>query len=211
MSEPIEFEAFPKIPRYRREVALTEKIDGTNAAIRIRAMADLPESGSPLPIAVFPYIDQHGNDLGHHGIWAQSRSQFITPQKDNYGFAGWVQRHAEELVKLGPGIHFGEWWGSGIQRGYELREKRFSLFNVARWQPDRQTPPACCHVVPLIGYLMPADINIELEKLRRSGSLAAPGYMKPEGIIVWHSQSKQYYKVLIENDDIPKSQVGHGG
>ena len=204
MSEPITFEAFPKIPRYRREVAITEKIDGTNAAIRIRAMSDLPETGSPLPIAVYSYVDVHGTDLGMHGIWAQSRSQFITPEKDNYGFAGWVRRNAEELIKLGPGTHFGEWWGNGIQRGYGLKEKRFSLFNVARWQPGQQTPPACCHVVPLLTYCTPDHIQDVLDMLIAHGSVAAPGYMKPEGVIIFHTQSRQLYKILLENDDIPK-------
>ncbi len=34
-----------------------------------------------------------------------------------------------------PATYFGEWWGSGVQRGYGLQkgDKRFSLFNVSRW------------------------------------------------------------------------------
>jgi hypothetical protein len=70
---------------------------------------------------------------------AGSRSQYITPERDNHGFARWVQDDADELWALGEGRHFGEWWGSGIQRGYGLQkgEKRFSLFNVARWADDR--------------------------------------------------------------------------
>jgi hypothetical protein len=35
------FEPFPKIPRMRRTVYITEKIDGTNAAIRVHPMAEL--------------------------------------------------------------------------------------------------------------------------------------------------------------------------
>lgn len=203
----IEFEAFPKIPRMRREVCVTEKIDGTNAAIQIYPMAELAESGSTLPLAVLPYVDAHGVDQGMHGIWAQSRNQFITPKKDNYGFAAWVQANAAELINLGPGKHFGEWWGYGIQRGYIQQRKRFSLFNVARYQPGRDTPPACCDVVPLIGYVLHDSIDGILDDLRVNGSKAAPGFMMPEGIIIWHTQSKQYYKILLENDDVPKSKV----
>ncbi len=195
----IEFKAFPKIPRYRREVCVTEKIDGTNAAIQIYPMDSLEETGNPLPIAVYPYEGKA------HGIWTQSRNQFITPGKDNYGFSTWVQNNAEQLVNLGPGTHYGEWWGYGIQRGYIQQRKRFSLFNIARWQPGRDTPPECCDVVPLIGYILPAEIDGIIEDLRLNGSKAAPGFMYPEGIIVWHTQSKQYYKILLEGDEIPKS------
>jgi hypothetical protein len=86
-------------------------------------------------------------------------------------------------------------------------EKRFSLFNVTRWGDGKQERPACCHVVPLLGYFMPSEIERVLESLRVHGSFAAPGYARPEGIVVWHSQSKSYYKVLLENDDVPKGQV----
>lgn len=201
----IQFRQFPKIPRYRREVCLTEKIDGTNAAIQIRPFAEYTD-GSPMPIAVTAHMkDAHGVDQGPYGMWAQSRQQFITQLKDNYGFARWVADHSGELFGLGEGTHFGEWWGYGIQRGYGMPEKCFSLFNVARYQPGRDTPPACCRVVPLIGYFTPDQIAPQLELLRTHGSYAAFGYQRPEGIIIWHTQSKQYYKILVENDDVPKA------
>jgi hypothetical protein len=57
------------------------------------------------------------------------------------------EEHRDDLLTLGPGRHFGEWWGAGIQRRYGLTEKRFSLFNVTRWGEAR---PACCHVVPTL-------------------------------------------------------------
>lgn len=79
-----DFEEFPKIPRLRRGVTITEKIDGTNGQI---------------------FIDEEGN------IKAGSRSRWITPEDDNYGFARWVAEHADELRELGHGRHFGEWWG----------------------------------------------------------------------------------------------------
>lgn len=199
----IEFLEFPKIPRYRREVALTEKLDGTNAAV---VWAPAGERGL-YDIATRDLIDQHGTNLGSYALYAQSRKQFIVPGKDNYGFAKWVSEHVDELAMLGPGAHYGEWWGYGIQRGYGMPEKHFSLFNVNRWGEGKQARPACCDVVPLLGYFTPDKINEVVEQLRTLGSLAAPGYMRPEGVIVWHSQSKQYYKILLENDDAPKSKV----
>jgi hypothetical protein len=214
----IEFQEFPKIPRYRREVAITEKIDGTNAAV---VWFPVPQTGSPeefsadtsLPenaIAVRMLVDQHGVPIGPHYLLAQSRQRFITPARvkpknDNYGFAQWVDSNVDELTKLGPGVHYGEWWGYGIQRGYGVPEKRFSLFNVNRW--NNESRPVCCHVVPLLGYFGPDQITAQVERLRSEGSIAAPGYMRPEGVIVWHSQSKQYYKILLENDEVPKSLV----
>lgn len=202
----ITFQEFPKIPRLRRELCVTEKLDGTNAAIQIQPMADQPEGGSPLPIAVYPVTDQHGVYQGMHGIWVQSRSQFITPKKDNYGFAGWVERNVEELMKLGAGVHYGEWWGNGIQRRYDLAEKRFSLFNVMRWNAENP-PPACCHVVPILGRdARDSVIQDALDDLRTNGSRAAPGFHNPEGIIVWHSAARLYFKVLLENDETPKGQ-----
>lgn len=206
----IAFQEFPKIPRYRREVALTEKLDGTNAAV-VWVPVTTDHNGdldtNPNSIAVRLLVDQHGADIGYHFLFAQSRSRFIIPGVDNYGFAKWVSEHVDELMTLGPGAHFGEWWGYGIQRGYGMPEKHFSLFNVNRWGEGKQARPVCCDVVPLLGYFTPDKINEVVEQLRTLGSVAAPGYLRPEGVIVWHSQSKQYYKILLENDDVPKSKM----
>lgn len=177
------FMAFPKIARLNREIVVTEKLDGTNAQIEI-------------------------NDTGDEIVSAGSRNRYITPEMDNHGFARWVAANRDELLKLGPGRHYGEWWGSGIQHGYGLTkgEKRFSLFNVARWG-DGETRPACCGVVPTLyrGMFSQAAIDEALERLRTQGSVAAPGWMKPEGLIVYHTASGTLYKVTLENDASPKS------
>lgn len=205
----IEFVEFPKIPRYRREVALTEKLDGTNAAV-VWAPLTPDHLDDQNIIMVLELTDQHGTAIGPYALLAQSRQRFITPasikaKNDNYSFAQWVNDNAHELTKLGPGVHYGEWWGYGIQRGYGMAEKHFSLFNVNRWGDGKQGRPACCDVVPLLGYFTHDQIGTQLERLRTLGSVAAPGYMKAEGLVVWHSQSKQYYKILLDGDDVPKS------
>jgi hypothetical protein len=89
------------------------------------------------------------------------------------------------------------------KRRYGLEEKRFSLFNANRWNAENPAP-SCCHVVPILKRGGMQDIEPTLESLRTLGSVAKPGWMTPEGIVVWHSQSKQYYKVLLENDELPK-------
>lgn len=149
-----EFTPFQKIGRLSREIVITEKIDGTNGIVQIG------EDGSFL--------------IG-------SRSQWITPENDNFGFAKWASTHRDELVAgLGVGRHFGEWWGQGIQRKYGLAEKRWSLFNVSKWV---ETRPACCHVVPTLwrGDFDTTEIARVMAELQASGSVASPGFMKPEG------------------------------
>jgi hypothetical protein len=177
----IPFVGFPKLPRLSREIIITEKIDGTNAQVFIT------------------------DDLQ---IRAGSRSRWITPQGDNFGFARWVQEHSSELEQLGPGQHFGEWWGSGIQRGYGLTnaDKRFSLFNATRWA-DPLTRPACCGVVPVLyqGEFDTNNISNVLWKLREFGSVAAPGYMNPEGIVIFHTAAGLCFKKTIKDDEVPKA------
>ncbi|AKU93352.1 hypothetical protein AKJ09_00084 [Labilithrix luteola] len=177
----VPFIEFPKIPRLKRDIVITEKIDGTNAQIVV------PEDDGPLLVG--------------------SRNRWITPESDNYGFARWVKENEETLrMGLGPGQHFGEWWGSGIQRRYGLTEKRFSLFNSGRWSNET---PALCHVVPVLyaGPWAQDAIDATLEKLRGEGSVAAPGFMQPEGVVVFHAASRQLFKVLLENDHLPKAKA----
>jgi hypothetical protein len=188
----VEFRGFQKIARLRREMIITEKIDGTNAQIFI-------------------------TDTGE--IHAGSRKRWITPQDDNFGFARWVAEHEQELLAgLGPGQHFGEWWGQGIQRGYDLKEKRFSLFNVSRWSKFEADPlndgpdqcPECCDVVPTLyrGLFDTNSIATALTVLKNKGSYAAPGFLKPEGLVIYHVHSGQLFKRTIENDDVPKGAQG---
>ena len=191
----MEFQAWPKIPRLNRQMVVTEKLDGTNAAVVI---ADRNKEHSLGAIAV----------TDGYAVFAQSRKRFITPEADNYGFARWVSENAQGLVEaLGPGTHFGEWWGQGIQRGYGLKEKRFSLFNTNRWaynDPRHEGVPGL-GTVPVIatGLFDTGRINSIVE-FELEESYAAPGFNNPEGVVVWHDAARQSFKVLKENDDTPK-------
>jgi hypothetical protein len=190
----VEFKEFPKMARLSRDIIITEKIDGTNASIFIQA--EILETGKDKVIA----------EVEGFTIRAGSRTKWIIPTDDNMGFAKWVVQNANELVKLGEGHHFGEWWGSGIQRSYGLKEKRFSLFNVKRW--DGEDRPKCCFVVPTLyeGPFITTTIDHHLAKLAHEGSKAAPGFMKPEGIVVYHIAGGVGFKKTIEKDETPKSQ-----
>ncbi len=188
LSEAVpEFVEFPSIARLSKGMVLTEKIDGTNAQV---------------------HITEDGR------MFAGSRSRWISPAADNHGWAAWVQAHRDELMTLGPGSHFGEWWGSGIQRGYGLTkgEKRFSLFNVGRWYDgmftseqitEKHTPcPPCCSVVPILytGPFDTAKIEATLTLLGAVGSSASPGFMNPEGIVIYHEAARVLFKKTLEGD-----------
>jgi hypothetical protein len=179
-----EFQKFQKISRLHRDIIVTEKIDGTNATV---------------------FIDEDLN------VYAGSRTRWITTKDDNHGFAKWVENNSECLKLLGPGWHRGEWWGKGINRGYEISEKRFSLFNVTKWS-DPKVRPACCDVVPVLycGPFYNDAVGATVSLLRNMGSSAAPGYMSPEGVVVFHTASGSLFKVTLENDQFHKGEDKNG-
>lgn len=196
----MKFVKFPKVPRLNRDCVITEKIDGTNAQVFIEHKAIL-DLGSP-------YKDCVLFEVSEFCVFAGSRNRYLTIEKDNYGFARWVQNNGKELLKLGPGCHFGEWWGQGIQRNYGLKEKRFSLFNVHKWA-DAIMRPSCCYCVPILyrGAFDTDLINHELKWLMANGSMASPGFMKPEGIIVFHTAANSLFKATCENDEKHKGEI----
>ncbi|MFD4234287.1 RNA ligase family protein [Streptomyces sp. NPDC058542] len=196
-----EFREWPKTPRLFREIVITEKLDGTNAGL---------------------HISEDGQ------VVAQSRKRIITPDSDNYGFARWAADNAADLAYiLGPGLHFGEWWGQGIQRRYGLDRKMFSVFNTVRWSTQKaddegtaRTPEERAMklladgseaalrigVVPVLyhGMFDGAAITGALQALAKVGSIAAPGFMNPEGICVYHSQTRSVFKVTLDQNDAGK-------
>lgn len=171
----IEFKEFPKIYRLFREIVITEKIDGTNAQICITPEKEL---------------------------LVGSRSKWITPDNDNFGFAKWAYEHKEELMYLGEGRHYGEWWGNGIQRGYGMPKgiKRFSLFNTTRWY-NNPARPSCCEIVPILynGIFSEKIIQECLEDLKVNGSRVVP-FLDPEGIVVYFSQANVGFKFTLDGD-----------
>lgn len=224
-----EFQTFQKIARLSREVVVTEKIDGTNAQILIVPAAGCSVSDELMAVSLGDHADPNAVN-----VYAGSRNRWLLPGRsnDNFGFASWVVNNIDEIKKLSLGRHFGEWWGSGINRGYGQTQKRFSLFNVHRWVPvnpsdpfsgvlEVQTAedgvttvrpgPACCHVVPTIwrGNFDTSEINDFIEMLRIEGSFAAPGFKNPEGVVIYHTASKTLFKKTLVDDESPKSVVTH--
>jgi hypothetical protein len=210
-----EFVEWPKTKRLFRDIVVTEKLDGTNSAIHIGQAEsfEVPENSTSVNVDGTVYI-----------LTAQSRKRLITPGKttDNYGFASWVYDNAAELVHiLGEGLHFGEWWGQGIQRRYGLEEKRFSLFNTERWyrfdesgdsMDERAVQSSLCGVidaVPILyaGVFSEEQIKSFLQDLQKYGSFAAQGFMNPEGVCIYHTQTGGVFKVTLDNQDAGKWEV----
>jgi hypothetical protein len=217
-----EFRSFQKIPRWSRDIAITEKIDGTNTSVWVdhftREQIEDRESDIPNQIdALVVLVDQGKAVYSEHPegdhitfVRAGSANGFIWPKKDHYGFAEWVWGYADLLGGLGNGSHFGEWYGHKIQRGYGMNERRWALFNVGRWSQrlGDEAPPACCDVVPVL-YSGPmhlehgeAATDFWLRKLEFSGSAAtgAEGFKDPEGIVIYHTASGDLYKQTIGHD-----------
>lgn len=201
----LEFQGFPSIKRLSRDIIITEKLDGTNAQIYIELRANVPQDELDSANAPFLSVQKDGID---YVMLAGSRSRWLGKGKDdNFGFGEWVGKYSEELLKLGPGRHFGEWYGKGIQRGYGLTNKRFSLFNVSRWA-EAVDRPVCCYVVPTLykGPFTEESIYIALDALKTGGSVAAPGFMDPEGIVVFHTAANTLFKKTFKGDEKGKGQ-----
>lgn len=190
MSE-IVFREWPKIARWNRDVTITEKIDGSNACVIVTE---------------------------DDRVAAQSRSKIITPETDNHGFARWVQENAPMLAgTLGVGYHFGEWFGSGVQKraGYGLEKgvKKLALFNHERWSAAIIADPRLYELglttVPVLSQGSMANVDAQIRYcialLRQTGSQvrSARGNdaVKPEGIVIYHHAANMSFKMTLEKDD----------
>lgn len=216
------YPGFGKIPRWNREVVLTEKLDGTNGLVCVIPPVDIEtakvyevDDGKTWPPRNVEFFQ--GRSRPPRGkmlpdgteVAAGSRKRWLNPQADNHGFAQWVWDHSDELSELGPGMHYGEWYGHKINRGYGLKECRFALFNVAKWGEER---PKCCEVVTVLSRCDASQLNdvlgFWLKVLEVEGSSHVPGFMRPEGIVLYHTAGEHLYKVTLEGDQA-KTADGH--
>lgn len=191
------FPKFPRIPRFNREVVLTEKIDGSNGLVYVSTADDFHYDQE----AMKGYFTTTPGGLL---MMAGSRKRWLNPDDDNFGFAQWVWDHADQLASLGTGHHYGEWYGKGINRNYGLSERRFALFNVAKWG-DPDVRPGCCEVVTVLGSCeamgLGGVLTFWLDALGSHGSVHVPGFKKPEGIVLYHTAGNNLYKVTLEGDN----------
>lgn len=184
--EDNEFKSFHDIIKLSSKVTITEKIHGTNAQVLITEECAGPEG-----------------DVCETFVRAGSRTRWLTPEHDNFGFALWVEAHRIDLIQLlGLGRHYGEWWGSGINSGYGLKagERKFSLFH----QGFLDKPlPAGVSTVPILysGPWHTLAVEEAMERLRCHGSLAAPGFTNPEGVVVRFEHNGAMFKHVFDAEE----------
>lgn len=180
----MEFQSFGKIQRYEKAVChITEKIDGTNACIN---------------------IDHDGT------VTTQSRNRIVTPDDDNYGFAAWVHNNIGDLQAFfGPGRHYGEWFGIGINRGYGMRERVFAPFNTGLFTQERVAADAPDGVTytPLLATCRMSELDSHVSQvmidLVDNGSRTREGWgWMPEGCMIW---SPQFGYLKVPFDPLPKT------
>ncbi len=206
-----DFPKYPKTNRLYDDILITEKLDGTNGLIQIKLL-----EGEQNP-AHYEYQPAAGESIVLHAdglqysVRAGSRERWLVPGKntDNYGFAAWVEENADTLVLLGEGVHYGEWWGAGIQRKYGMATKRFSLFNTFHLEAQAASaeisnaykPPVESVPVLYRGPFSEAAIKEAERRLILGGSVAAPGFMRPKGIIVRFLRAKVNLKVVLDGGE----------
>ena len=107
---------------YRAKV----KLHGTNAGVQITPRGEVAAQKRTGVLRVFDPL----NDP------FKTRTEIITSEADNAGFAAWVEKNSNYFSQLKSDSHitiFGEWCGSGIQRGVaisQLERKVFAVFAI---------------------------------------------------------------------------------
>jgi len=174
----MEFKSFPDIKKLSStQFSITQKLHGSNAQLLV-------------------YPDESGTMQ----LLTGSRTRWIVPGDDNYNFAQFVYANKEEFItKLGPGQHFGEWCGAGINSGEGLKEKILVLFDYWRYDPNNL--PLQTRLVPVL-YNGDFDLSViknVMDDLKTNGSKLVPGFMHPEGIVVQINGFR--YKVVFKAEE----------
>lgn len=158
---------YPKTGRLTGPWRVTEKIDGTNAVIRVE-----------------PGLIRFG-----------SRNRWLTREQDNHGFCAWGERHQAWLANvLGDGTHYGEWYGSRIQRGYGMTTRTLALFDVSRYE-ERLANAIDNPGLTLVPVLQD-ECTDPTEWLRCGGMPSLLGSSPMEGVVLHHHRVRLALKVV---------------
>ena len=93
-----------------------------------------------------------------------------------------------------PGI-----WTSQGQKAFAIQH--------GRWNRECARVPGL-GVVPRIATSSRSigqSVTEALALLKAYGSFAAPGFMRPEGVVAYHTAARAYFKATIEGDETGKS------
>jgi hypothetical protein len=130
-------------------------------------------------------------------IFIGSRARWLSEKEDNHGFYKWVVERQDYIKdNVPPGRYYGEFVGKGIQRGYGLDIKRFYLFSTYSSFEDGEENGF--YQVPVLSMTTNLhEAARDAEYLYAAGSVAVPGFMKPEGVVVRSSLTGQAWKHII--------------
>lgn len=143
---------FPDIEQYRTVVRNVQHKS---------QFVGLDENGSPIfnPHATLPTltfegtVKLHGTNAGvvvspsTGEVWAQSRENIITPEKDNAGFAMFAHSNMNLFKQIANGVNtnedvviYGEWCGGNIQKNVAICQlpKMFVVFAIAIANEENQ-------------------------------------------------------------------------
>jgi hypothetical protein len=205
----------PKLKRWSTapelfgSATLTELLDGHTIGIHVEVLKRNPRSGEvTVRDGDVMRVDPVGG-AQFFRVWVQNRERMVTPdQRDVQGVAAWVKAHAGAIAEtLGPGIHFGEWWGYKICRGYGLPagDRRFSLFNTARWGFIDGTQVPSLYTVPVLWEGPLEDnwntVREQMDKLHEQGSSAVPGYRYPAGVLLYHASADAMMRHVFKGEE----------
>jgi len=112
----------------------------------VRYLAELKVNTGALPktVSYRGKVKLHGTNCAvqvrPEGVFVQGRTQMLTPQSDNLGFAKWVHArglgnsagdHETYFRTLGPDVTiFGEWCGPGVEPGMAISQAEDKVFAV---------------------------------------------------------------------------------
>jgi hypothetical protein len=94
------------------------------------------------------------------GVFAQSRTQILTPQADYKGFAAWVKRHEAFFAQRAHSVVFGEWCGLGIEKGMAISQVPTKLFVVFAIQLGDRIVDEPAEIRSHLGAEIPPELHV---------------------------------------------------
>ena len=168
---------------------------------QFEAFAKIPRFSGTSPSARRSTAPMHRFSSQKTGPSAGSRS-VDHPEVRQLRVCGVGRRARERAARFRPGRHFGEWYGRGIQRGHGLQDRRFALFNRTDGPRSARRAAASFQSSQRERWALTLCRNASKRCVRRKSR--RPGFTRPEGIVIYHHASGGMFKVLLENDELPK-------
>jgi len=127
----------------------------------------LADLGRPRPVIEYrAKVKLHGTTCAVQvtpgGVFAQSRTQMLSPEADYKGFAAWVHAHRDWFAALEPGlVVFGEWCGPGVEKGMAISNasaRHFAVFAIQAGEQVLFEPDALAATLPRAGA--PSELRV---------------------------------------------------